>query len=461
MSKPNPYLTGIFAPVAEERTHSNLKVKGELPRELSGHYLRNSPNPQFQPRGRYHWFDGDAMIHGIHFENGAASYKNRYVKTKHFQMEHQAGEPLWTGIMEPVNKTSPDGPDKDTANTSIIYHNGKVLSLWWLGGQPYQIGLADLETTGPETFGNTLKCGVAAHPKVDPVTGEMVFFDFSQFEAPYLTHGVISADGKVAKTATIDIPGPRLFHDIAITSNYTILMDLPLVWHEGKLAEGRRLTFFDQSLPSRFGIFPRHGSSGDIRWFETDPCYIFHTINAWEEGDSIIMYACRIENPIPGRRIEPGISRIELLQLKPVLCKFQFNLKTGQTTYNVLDDRYTEFPRMNDDCLTKKSRFSYHPRLARNAQLLFDALIKYDFETGASITHEFGPGRFGSEPVFVPRTAGAAEDDGYVLTYIYDTIREDWEVLVLDGKSFAQEPIAAVQIPCRVPIGFHAAWAPN
>jgi carotenoid cleavage dioxygenase len=321
------------------------------------------------------------------------------------------------------------------------------------------VQVPSLDTVGPYSYESRLGCGLASHPKVDPRTGELVFFDYSPYRAPYLTYGVASADGRSVTTTPIELPGPRLLHDIAITEHHTIFLDFPMLWELDRLASGRRRVGFDTRLPSRFGIVPRHGTNADVRWFEAPPCYAYHTINAWEDGDSIELIACRIENPLPST-LEPDgkIPRLFFLELNPFLTRWRFDLTTGAVTEERLDDRPTEFPRMNNQLLGQRTSISYNPSIAQASELLFDGVIKYDLARGTSDHHRYGAGRFGGEVVFAPRAGGTAEDDGWLVTFVHDSATELSELVILDAKDVAGKPAARIHIPQRVPIGFHAWW---
>ena len=315
----DPYISDCYAPVVDELSVADLPVKGEIPIELEGMLVQNSPNPRYAPPGRYHWFDGDGMVHGVRFSNGSASYRNQYVRTRGFNAEESAGGTIWRGLLEPIDPSLGDVPDKDTANTDLVWHNDKLLALWWLSGQPYRIDPNTLKTIGPETFDGTQQCNVASHPKVCPLTGDMVFIDYDVYRPPYLRYGVVSADGKMVHHEVIDVPGPRLFHDIAITENHTVLMDLPMYWVSEAVKAGKRRIWFDPEMPSRFGIIPRFGDNSQVPWFETEACYIYHTIHSWEEGDEVVMTACRIDNPLPTTKYadDPGVPRLYFLRLEP------------------------------------------------------------------------------------------------------------------------------------------------
>ena len=149
----SPYLSGNYAPVHTEITAADLRLDGDIPRDLDGMFVRTGSNPRFTPRGRHHWFDGDAMLHGVHFAGGRATYRNRWVRTSAFVAEEQAGQPLWTGVTERPDFTNPRGPFKDTSNTDLVYHAGRLLTLWWLGGEAYVVDVPSLETRGTETWG--------------------------------------------------------------------------------------------------------------------------------------------------------------------------------------------------------------------------------------------------------------------------------------------------------------------
>lgn len=468
LTNASTYIDGLFAPVSDERDDVDLDVVGELPAELDGLFVQNNPNPRTPPTGPYHWFDGDGMVHGVQLRDGRARYLNRYIDTAGAAAEAEAGKRLWGGILEDFDPAV-DGPhDKNTANTDLVWHDGKLLALWWLGGEPYALSVPDLATGGALDFGGKLSDragrGIAAHPKVDPATGEMMWFDYDVYRAPYLTYGVVSPGGTLWSTP-IEVPGARLFHDIAITPNHTILLDLPMLWDPIKLAQGKRRVRFDRSLPSRFGIIPRHGEGHTIRWFEGEPCYIYHTVNAWEEttesgGTRVVMIACKIDDPIPRvpHADEPHIPRLYFLRMRPYLCRWTFDLETGRMTEEQLDDVATEFPRMNEGRLGQPTRYAYHQRLAEQPTLLFDAVVKYDGGRAAA-THAWGAGTFGGETSFVPRPGATAEDDGWLCAFVTDAATGQSALRVLDAGTL--EETARVRIPRRVPIGFHVRWVPG
>lgn len=457
----NDYLRGLYAPVKTQHEAVPLTVEGELPPDLRGMYVRNGPNPRFEVDGHYHWFDGDAMLHGVRFDNGTAQYTNRYVRSQHFDAETQAGRGLWRGIMEPMELRHPIAPMKDTANTDLVWHNGKLLALWWLGGEPVHVQVPSLDSVGPERFGGALRCGVSAHPKVDPVTGEMMVFDFQFHAPPFLRYGVVSAGGELLRMIPIDLPGPRFFHDIGITERYTVFLDLPMLWDPKLLAQGKRRIVFQPDMPARFGVIDRHATSDTTRWFCTEACYVYHVINTYEEGDEIVVLACRVENPMP-RSKEPTPStraRLEFLELEPLLHRWRINLVTGQVHSEQLDDVATEFPRMNDTRMGRRNRYCYNPKIAAEPTLQFEGWIKYDLDSGKSIPHALGAGRAGDEAVYVPAPGATAEDDGWLVSFEHDRGGGRSRCVVIDASTMERR--ASVELPQRIPPGFHATWVPT
>ncbi len=458
----NPYLTGIFAPVRDEITTDDLEVVGEIPRDLNGVYLRNGPNPRFDPPGRYHWFDGDGMVHAISFEDGKARYRNRYIRTRGLAREEEAGAPLWSGMIEnPAGNprgTARGLPFKDTANTDLTFHRGRVLATWYLCGAPMAMDPLSLETLGAETFLDTLHGDVMAHPKLDERTGELMWFDYGTAD-PLLRYGVVGESGGIEHEVSIDLPGPRMPHDMAITENFSVLMDLPLVADPEAARRGRHKLMFDRSMPSRFGVIPRRGAASEIRWFEASPCYIYHVVNAWEDGQKIVLDVCRVARPEP-RPTRPGpIGKLlGYLKLTAHLHRYEFDLVTGSTTETQLDDVNTEFPTIDSRAQGTPDRYSYGVHIGDHETVRFDGLWRRDRTTGQRIDHWFGPGRFGSEAPFAPRDGSTGSDDGYLVSFVTDERDGRSEVEILDAADLAAGPVARVRLPQRVPLGFHATW---
>lgn len=465
----NPYLHGVYAPLDRELASDDLPVEGELPADLCGSYYRNGANPRYQPANRYHPFDGDGMVHAVHVADGKASYCNRWVITEAFQHEQAMGESISPGVMGPFDYSISPFGIKDTANTDLFCLNNELVALWYNAGYPSALDPVTLETTRPFQIDGRPNRRLSAHSKVDWNTGELLFFDYGD-EPPYMTYGVTDASGKLLHEVAIDLPGPRLPHDIGFTQHFTILHDLPFFHDIDVLRKHRmRVLTFHRDMPTRFGIIPRFGSSDSVRWFECEPCYILHVSNCWEAGDWVVMDGCSSENPMPRAHGEEGelSHMLAYMRLEASNYRWRFNLRTGEVREGPIDDLNTEFNKTNPLYGGRPSRYAYHQRIPLyeegGSTLRFTGLVKYDNETGQRWQWDYGPGVFGSEAVFAPRrgaTAASPEDDGYVVNLVTDTANWQSHFQVFDATDIEQGPIARVQLPQRVPAGFHATWRP-
>jgi carotenoid cleavage dioxygenase len=359
----HPYRTGAWRPNLVEYDADELDVvEGAIPPELDGVYLRNTENPVLPALGRYHPFDGDGMIHAIRFAGGAAAYRNRLVRTAGLAAELEAGAPLWAGIMESPAKSLRDGWGartrmKDAASTDVIVHNGEALATFYQCGDPYRMDPVSLEQRGPAPW--SPPGGVSAHAKVDPVTGELIYFGYAA-RPPYLWYGVLDARGERVHHAEVELPGPRLPHDCAITEHYVVLNDLPLFWDPELLARGSYRPCWRPDLPSRLAVIPRRG--GAPRWFEAAPTYVLHWINAYEDGHTIVLDGYFQSDPLP--RPDPAagphaaVKRmvdIHAFQTRP--HRWRLDLETGRCTEERLFEAISEFPVVNHARTGRRHRY--------------------------------------------------------------------------------------------------------
>ena len=298
----HPYLNGAWTPQMEEVTAADLDViEGAIPVDLDGIYLRNTENQVHQPLGRYHPFDGDGMIHQVDFRGGKASYRNRFVRTRCFAAEQEQGGALWGGLADRAGTSlrpgfGAHGSLKDSSSTDIIVHAGKAISTFYQCGEGYVLDPETLETLGVAPW--VPLEGISAHPKVDEATGELLFFNYSK-HAPYMHYGVVDRAGRLAHYVPVPLPGPRLPHDMTFSQNWSILNDLPVFWDAELLKRDIHAARLHDGVPARFALIPRHGQPEDIRWFESAPTYILHFLNAYEEGDEVVMDGYFQEEPDP------------------------------------------------------------------------------------------------------------------------------------------------------------------
>lgn len=459
-----PGLDGPNAPIDKEIVAGDLEVIGELPKDLNGIYVRNGPNPWFAPDWRYHVYDGDGMLHAAYFDRGRASYRNRWIRTASLAEEIAAGRTLWKGLKEPPRADRPGEPLKNNSNTDVKFHAGRLLTMFYLTGKPYQLDIHTLETLGPTDYDGAFE-KISAHSRPDELTGELLFFDYDK-QPPYMTYGVIGADGKLKHRIPIDLPGPRLPHDMAVTGNYTILHDFPLLPDPQALAAGRHKVAFHPEMPTRFGIVPRYGAASELRWFEASPTYMLHVVNAWEEGGEVVMIGTpyRVHKGEDGK---PDVRRflrtVRKRQRDHQLFEWRFDLASGRTRERVIDDVLnTEFPVINTAYQGRRNRWTYNILFPHGGEEepRFTGLVKYDLETGGYQAWSEGPQFYYNEPGFAPADNPQTEDDGYLVSFVWNPreVRSEIQVFNCRGTEFGRGPVARVLLPQRVPNGFHATY---
>lgn len=435
------HLRGNGRPITEERTLTALKVTGTIPAELDGRFVRNGANPFTGTSS--HPFFGDGMVHGIRLRDGKAEwYRNRYVQTPFIANPS-------TDILDPSVLMD---MKSSKANTHVIGHAGKVLALEE-GHFPYVLD-GELETVGPTDFDGVLNGSFTAHPKICPVTGELLAFGYSAFE-PYLRYLRVSADGRLVQVENITVGGPTMMHDFNITRNNVVFMDLPAVFNMELAMSGEMPIRWDDNYPARLGVMPRDGSDEQVKWFDINPCYVFHPMNSYEDGDCIVLDVARFSH----------MWRDSSMDFPPPdLWRFTIDTTTGKVREEQVDDRSAEFPRVADSVIGLKHRYGYMMSMSEggftddptNAS---GAILKYDRATGQRSAIELGRGRVGGEAVFAPSANPQSEDDGYLMTYLYDAHSDSSRFVIMDAATMDDEPVASIELP-RIPSGFHGSWIP-
>ena len=345
-------------------------------------------------------------------------------------------------------------------------HAGVAVASFWQCGDLYLLDPLTLDDLGKCTWGGSFphKAGVSAHTKVDDHTGELLFFNYAT-TAPYLHYGVVEAGRRLVHYVPIDLPGPRLPHDMTFTEHYAILNDMPLFWEPDLLAKGLYASRFHPDIPSRLGVIPRRGGSGDIRWFEFDPTYVLHWTNAWEEGDEVVVdgFFQGCPEPTDAGRCGPKEKMFRFLAqdiMQTRLHRWRMNLVTGATSEQDLSDSCTEFGTINSGFGGRHYRYNY---AATNEPgwFLFNGLVKHDTLTGREESYQFEPGVYCSEVGVAPRVGGTEEDDAYLVTLTVDMNRDLSECVVFRANDVGRGPIARAQLPERIASGTHSCWAPG
>lgn len=425
--------TGSFyAPVEAEVEAFDLPVAGAIPPELAGRFVRNGPNAR---DGTPHPFMAEGMLHGIRLENGAARwYRNRWVRTNSFE----TGAP-YVRANGTLDLTA--GP----ANTNAIAHGGKLFALVE-SSFPYEI-TRELATVGAYDFGGKLATPFTAHPKRCPRTGELHAFGMSM-RPPGLTYHRIDAAGALVESRAIPVRGVTMMHDFALTEKHVIFMDLPMVFDLARAVAGEMPYAWSDTYGARLGVLRRDDPVAEVEWFGIEPCYVFHVLNAYDDANEIVVDVVRY--PELWRRSARTFEAA-------MLHRWTIDLTARRVRETRLDDTAIEFPRADERRLGSAYRFGYAAQWRAEERA---GIRKYDLANGTSAQHDFGPGRFTGEPVFVaaPDGAGAGEDAGWLMAFVYDAARDASDFVILDASDMNRPPVATIALPQRVPAGFHGNW---
>jgi carotenoid cleavage dioxygenase len=405
------HLSRAFAPVSEERTDFELEVTGEVPRELQGSYVRNGPNPR---TGRSpSWFAGDGMLHAVQLDGGRARWhRNRWL-------------------------TAPYSP-----NTHVVAHAGRLLALVETR-LPVEV-TPELETVGVFDYGGVLQRAMTAHPKLCPRTGELLFFSYAS-SPPFLSYYRADATGRIVHQADLDAGFPSFMHDFAITEKYAVFYVLPVLLGDFRSPVPIR---WSEDVPARIGVLPRDGKSEQLRWFEVAPCTISHTVNAFEDGNTVVLDAVRAPH----------------IMQPHSLYRFRLDLESGRASESELDPRFLDFPRVSPAVVGARQRYAYTTELldfTSDGGFTRTALHKYDFETRTSVTHDFGDESMPGECVVVPRSGSTAEDDAWAILFVHRRDGTATDLVILDAARFDAPEVARVHLRGRVPFGLHGNWIPN
>ncbi len=457
---PNPFLSGNFAPVSSEDDFPDLKVTGEIPAGLNGTFYRNGPNPQFQPRdANYHWFAGDGMIHAFTIEDGRVHYRNRYVRTPKWQLEHAAGHALFGTFGNPLT-TDPEalGKDSGLANTHIVQHAGRLLALEE-GHQPFEVDARTLAPRGYLNYAGEAR-RFTAHPKIDPITGEMVFFGYMTGDEPFsrqIALGIVDRAGTVTRLDCFEAPYVSMIHDFLVTEHHAAFPVLPLTGDLERAMSGGPPFAWEPDRCGYVGVVRRDAGIDTVRWFETDPCYVFHPMNMWEDGERLYADVMQYESAplFPNADGSPGAPA------SAKLARWTFDLTGGTRTIRrqYLDDTPGEFPRFDERRAGLSYRYGYFAaRSVEDGKVLFDTLAAVDHHTGRRTLYHFGSDDAVGEPVFVPRHAASAEGDGWLIGVVYRAADDRSDFVVFDAADVSRGPVATAALPRRVPFGFHGSW---
>jgi len=458
-----------WRPSSYQGSYAMTDVTGEIPRELTGTLYRNGPSQQILPEqgdAALHLFDGDALVHAFRFEEGRAHYTGRFVESPSYLVEKDEGRYCMHGATVAAENPTDRIAIREQHNTNVVWHGGKLMAMVE-NAYPFEIDPRSLAPVGHNDFGGRmLGMATTAHPKIDGRTGQMVIHGYQPFE-PYVQLYVIEPDGSCSLAEAIDVPYSTMMHDMAITENHVIFLLCPVIIDpEILINQGRPFAEAVRWEPERglkFGVRKRAAGS-PLQWFDAPSTgFIFHPGNAYEKDGKILMDACTY--PDGGALLDSLRTwrRGEMKQnwyARPF--QYELDLATGQCREQQFDDRMAEFPRLDDRLVGYPNRYGYAVRGRDGGDAAgspWSVLVRYHRDGGPSETHDFGVGQWPSEPVFVPRTPDAAEDDGFVLCTVYDGPEDASYVAVLDAANMAAEPLARIGLKHRIPMGFHGNFA--
>lgn len=437
----NPFLNGMHTPMTEERTLTDLKVTGIIPAELDGRYVRIGPNPFGNTPKGHHWFIGDGMVHGVRLKGGKAEwYRNRFIRSR--ELEAKGG---------PAAAPGPRATPRDVVNTNVLDVGGKIMALVEAGSNPVELD-GNLESVAYSNFGGGLTGSFTAHPHQCPATGEHHAICYEGERPDVIRHVALSREGAVLREIEIPVAHGPSIHDCALTPNYVVILDLPVTFSMKALLAGHRFPYrWNREHKARVGLLPRAGDP-EVIWCDVDPCYVFHVGNSFEdEQGRVVIDLCAYETIFDGDM--PGPYGNSLGLERWVVDPVQH--RVDRTT---LDPSGQEFPRPDERFFTQPYRYLWSDGLAADNLDFVSSMpiYRHDLSTGERIAHDFGEGCVPGEFVFVPRSADAAEGDGWLMGYVIDRNLGETRLEILEAVSL--EPVGAVHIPHIVPPGFHGNW---
>ncbi|MCG8350170.1 MAG: carotenoid oxygenase family protein [Chloroflexales bacterium] len=470
-------------------------VEGEIPSDLHGTLFRNGPGV-FDIHGYpiHHPFDGDGMVCSFMFADGKAFFRNRFVRTEGYLAEQQAGKMLYRGVF---GTQKPGGPLanafdlrlKNVANTSVLHWGDKLLALWE-AAQPYRLAPATLDTLGLDYLNGVLRPGdaFAAHFHIDPFChwdgGAPCLVNFGVQIGPVTKLHIYEFDPafKLLRRQSHTISDFAFLHDMALTPNYCIFFQNPVSYNPLPYALGWRgagqCLVSHPDRPTRIIVIPRHSSKGSVRIFETVPGFVWHHANAFEQGEELVIDSVWYDSYV-GIEPQTDFRELDFDALPPgMLGRTSIDLSTGATTRRLLDHRCCEFPVLHPTKVGRSYRYVYlaaadQPAGNRPNQ----AVWKLDLETGAQQIWSAAPRGFASEPIFVPRprspevaalttpdvgrpldNSAPGEDDGWLLTLVYNAARHASDLVILDARDLTRGPLAVLRLKRHIPHGLHGSF---
>ena len=457
----------IFETLADEHSYTVDEVDGQLPEGLVGTLYRNGPGKNEVGGKPYaHLFDGDGLLSQFAFDGKRLHYRNRFVRTTHYLAERAADKP----VMRNYGQQRPGGPlgnafrmPTNVANTSVQYHAGNLLALYE-GGRPWQVDPDTLETLGEYDYDGKLGNSqtYSAHPTWDPNTRELYNFGIQYGRRTKLRTYRVDSHGKLHHLHAIDLPFATVNHDCALTPRYMVFVIDPLILRVPRFLLGfaslDKALRFDRSQATQVILAPRDG--GKPRIAECEPFFHYHINNAYDEGSDVVLDLVRYPDYDNIHRGFRDARHAGFGDLTTTLSRMRVG-PSDDVTIEDIWQRRCEFPQHDWRQTSRRHRYSYFAgQTDANAapDAPFDGILKIDHDRDATTVHSLGAGQVAGEPIFVPRTADSAEDDGWLLSLVYSAPEHRSRLVVLDARDMESDPVAVAHLRHHVPLGFHGTF---
>lgn len=455
------YTSKGFAPIQFETDVERLLIEGDWPMDLRGTLYRIGPNPQHEPIQPYNPLLGDGMVHAFHLDGGAVSYRNRWVRTQQWQLEHEAGRALFASSGNPMHNDPAVGPMRTdgVANTNLCWHSGKLLALEE-GHPPIELDPGTLETKGVWTFDGRLPNNMTAHPKVDPENGEMIFFanyPRKVFDGEIAWY-VADRDGTLTGQHTLSAPFAGLVHDFAVTKEFVIFLICPATISVKRAMSGGPAVAWEPGEGTRICLV-RRDDPDQVRWVSLPARFVWHVLNGWNDGGRVTIDLC--EQEAPALPLVDGSMAADESVWQQRLGRWTIDWeRPEEVSAQILSDVVCEYPRGDDRFAMKPTGhgfFACHGGPG-TGDIFHRGIAHHDFNDKRMTTYFFRGTSAVSEPVFVPASEQTSEGHGYLLCVVYEEETDRSHLAVMDAQNIAAGPMAVAKLEHRVPMGFHGCW---
>ena len=443
----DPFGAGIHEPMSIETQIDDLAITGAIPPEFDGRYLKMGANPVRPGSAGHHWFLGDGMIHGIALRDGKARwYRNRWIGSKDA-----------AAVLGREPAPGPRRGRSDTVNTNVVAFGHRVFALVEAGSFPVELSLS-LNDQRYNPFDGSLHGSFTGHPHRDPSTGEHHAIAYEGGVLNQVNHVVVSDAAQVIRSVPIPVNDGPCIHDCALTRRFVVVLDLPVTFSMRTVLAGHRFPFcWNPKHRARVGLLPRGGEGDEVIWCDVEPCFVFHTANAYDgEAGTVVLDVIAYDTMFS--RAGSGLDALGRLE------RWTIDPMTRRVERRTIDQSPQEFPRIDERRIGRKHRYVYSVSVPPDANPQLEGatcIYKHDLETDTRRVCDFGEGHVPGEFVFVPSSPTAAEDEGWLIGLVIDVKAQTTLLNILDAATFASKAVATVLIPHRIPPGFHGNWFPR